>query len=221
IIEKRGHVGGNIYCRKIADVIVHQYGAHIFHTNDRGIWNYVNALTPFNNYVNAPLACYKGKLYNLPFNMNTFNQLWGLTKPDEVKAKIAQQVAAVNIDKPKNLEEQALAMVGKDIYETFIKGYTEKQWGRKATELPPFIIKRLPLRFSYNNNYFNDRYQGIPEGGYNKLINALLKGIEVKLNTDYLENKQELNKKAITILYTGSLDAFYNFRFGRLNYRSL
>lgn len=221
VIEKREHTGGNIYCRKIEDIIVHEYGAHIFHTNNKGIWDYVNAFVPFNNYINSPLACYKGQLYNLPFNMNTFYQLWGIKNPDEVKRKIAEQVAEAGIISPKNLEEQALGLVGRDIYETFIKSYTEKQWGRKGTELPAFIIKRIPLRFSFNNNYFNDQYQGIPDGGYNLLIKRLLNGIEVKLHVDYLENKYELDKKSEYVLYTGSLDAFYHYRFGMLNYRSL
>lgn len=221
VVEKREHTGGNIYCRKINGIIVHEYGAHIFHTNDRVIWDYVNSFVSFNSYINSPLASYKGRLYNLPFNMNTFYQLWGIKNPDEVKKKIVKQVTEANIISPKNLEEQALVMVGRDIYEIFIKGYTEKQWGRKASELPAFIIKRIPLRFSFNNNYFNDRYQGIPEGGYNLLIKKLLNGIEVKLSVDYLKNRDELNLKSKYILFTGSLDAFYDFRFGMLNYRSL
>ncbi|RFM35840.1 UDP-galactopyranose mutase [Chitinophaga silvisoli] len=221
VVDRRSHRGGNVYCENIQDINVHKYGAHIFHTNDKDIWDYVNSFVPFNHYVNSPLADYKGELYNLPFNMNTFYQLWKVKTPQQAKDKIASQVASLNIKEPANLEEQALSLVGPDIYEKLIKGYTEKQWGRKATELPSFIIKRLPLRFTYNNNYFNDKYQGIPVGGYNKLIDGLLDGIEVRLDVDYLKSKEELDQLATTVVFTGQLDEYYNFRFGKLQYRSL
>lgn len=221
VIDKRSHMGGNVYCENIDGINVHRYGAHIFHTNDKVIWDYVNSFVEFNRYTNSPLAYYKGKIFNLPFNMNTFYQLWNIKTPEEAKRKIEQQIKSLNISTPRNLEEQALSLVGKDIYEILIKGYTEKQWGRKATELPPFIIKRLPVRFTYDNNYFNDKYQGIPMGGYNKLVKKLLKGIEVKLDTDYLSSKYELNVLASKIIFTGQLDEFYNFHFGHLEYRTL
>lgn len=221
VVDRRSHRGGNVYCENIQDINVHKYGAHIFHTNDKDIWDYVNSFVPFNHYINSPIADYKGELYNLPFNMNTFYQLWKVKTPQEAKDKIEAQVASLNIKEPANLEEQALSLVGPDIYEKLIKGYTEKQWGRKATELPAFIIKRLPLRFTYNNNYFNDKYQGIPIGGYNKLIDGLLEGIEVRLDIDYLQAKEELDALATTIVFTGQLDEYYNFRFGKLQYRSL
>ena len=221
VIDRRQHCGGNVYCENVNGINVHKYGAHIFHTNDKPIWDYVNSYVQFNNYVNSPLAIYKDELYNLPFNMNTFHQLWKVKTPQEAKEKIAEQVAALNIGDPQNLEEQALSLVGVDIYEKLIRGYTEKQWGRKASELPAFIIKRLPLRFTYNNNYFNDKYQGIPIGGYNLLIEGLLEGIEVRLNTDFFAAREELSALAQKVVFTGQLDEFYNYRFGQLEYRSL
>ena len=221
VIDKRNHIGGNVYCEEKEGINVHKYGAHIFHTNDKKIWDYVNALAPFNRYTNSPIANYKGKLYNLPFNMNTFYQLWGVKTPEEAKKKIAEQVKEAGIDNPQNLEEQALSLVGKDIYEKLIKGYTEKQWGRKATELPAFIIKRLPFRFTFDNNYFNDRYQGIPIGGYNVLTNKLLKGVEVILSVDYFKDKEHWDSLADKIVYTGKIDSFYDYKFGKLQYRSL
>jgi UDP-galactopyranose mutase len=221
VIDKRGHAGGNVYNENIEGINVHKYGAHIFHTNDKAIWDYVNSFVEFNNYINSPLANYKGRLYNLPFNMNTFYQLWKVKTPQEAADKIKEQVERSGIVDPQNLEEQAIALVGIDIYKTLIKGYTEKQWGRKATDLPKNIIKRLPIRFTYNNNYFNDRYQGIPIGGYNKLIDGLLAGIEVRLNIDFFEVREELAMQADTLVYTGKLDEFYNYRFGYLEYRSL
>lgn len=221
VIDKRPHAGGNVYCRQIDGINVHTYGAHIFHTNDKPIWDYVNSFVEFNRYTNSPLAVYKDELYNLPFNMNTFYQLWKVRTPDEAQARIREQVASLNIGTPRNLEEQALLLVGTDIYEKLIKGYTEKQWGRKATELPPSIIKRLPVRFTYNNNYFNDKYQGIPVGGYNLLINGLLKDIEVRCNADFFSAHQEWSGLAEKIVFTGQLDEFYGYRFGPLEYRSL
>lgn len=220
VIDKRKHIGGNTYCENVDGINVHKYGAHIFHTNDEKIWNYVNQFVPFNNYINSPLANYKGKLYNLPFNMNTFYQVWGEQNPQKVKEIIESQKLENN-KKPKNLEEQAISLVGKDIYEMFIKGYTEKQWGRACTELPAFIIKRLPVRFTFNNNYFKDKYQGIPEGGYNILTNALLSGIDVKTNVDFFENRKELSQKAHKIVFTGLIDQFYDYKYGSLSYRSL
>jgi UDP-galactopyranose mutase len=221
ILEKRNHSGGNVYCENHNGIQVHKYGAHIFHTNDEYTWNYVNNLTPFNDFIHSPVASYNDKFYNLPLNMNTFQQLWNITDPAEAIKKIEEQSAQEKVISPANLEEQALSMVGRDIYETLIKGYTEKQWGRKATELPAFIIKRLPLRFTFDNNYFNDKYQGIPVDGYNKLIEALLKGIEVKTDIDYLENKEQWNNLADKIVYTGKPDALFNNQFGKLEYRSL
>ncbi len=221
VIDKRNHLGGNVYCEEKEGINVHKYGAHIFHTNDKKIWDYVNSFVEFNRYTNSPLANYKGTLYNLPFNMNTFYQLWGVKTPEEAKAKIKEQVDVLNIKKPKNLEEQALSLVGTDIYEKLIKGYTEKQWGRKATELPAFIIKRLPVRFTFDNNYFNDTYQGIPVGGYNKLIEGLLKGIETKTNIDYFQEKENLDSLAETVVFTGKIDEYFNYQFGKLAYRSL
>lgn len=221
VIDKREHSGGNIYCEKIENINVHKYGAHIFHTNDKEIWEYVNQFVEFNRYTNSPIAFYRDEVYNLPFNMNTFNQLWGVKTPEEAKAKIQEQVKESGITDPQNLEEQAISLVGIDIYNKLIKGYTEKQWGRKATELPAFIIKRLPVRFTYDNNYFNDKYQGIPIGGYNKLTEGLLKGIEIKLNTDFFENREELTKLADKIVFTGKIDEFYDNQFGCLEYRSL
>lgn len=221
VIDKRNHAGGNIYCEKIEDINVHKYGAHIFHTNDKAIWDYVNQFVDFNRYTNSPVAFFKDEVYNLPFNMNTFHQLWGVRTPEEAKAKIEEQVKASGIINPKNLEEQAISLVGIDIYEKLIKGYTEKQWGRKATELPAFIIKRLPVRFTYDNNYFNDKYQGIPIGGYNKLIEGLLEGIEVKLNVDFFDNREFYTQLADKIVFTGKIDEYYNNQFGTLEYRSL
>lgn len=221
VIDKRNHIGGNIYCENIEGINVHKYGAHIFHTNNKKVWDYVNNFVEFNRYTNSPIAKYKDKIYNLPFNMNTFYQLWGVKTPKEARDKINSQINEANINEPKNLEEQAISLVGKDIYEILIKEYTEKQWGRKATELPAFIIKRLPVRFTYDNNYFNDKYQGIPIGGYNKLINKLLDGIEVKLNTDFFESREDLQDKAKKIVFTGMIDEFYNYNFGALEYRSL
>jgi len=221
VIDKRNHTGGNIYCEKTEDINVHKYGAHIFHTSNRRVWDYVNSFVTFNRYTNSPLANYKGELYNLPFNMNTFRQLWGVITPAEAKAKIAEQTASLGITEPKNLEEQALVLVGPDIYYKLIKGYTEKQWGRKATEIPAFIIKRLPLRFTYDNNYFNDSYQGIPIGGYNVLIDGLLKGIEVRTGVDFFADRAQLEGLARHIIYTGKIDQFFDYRFGTLEYRSL
>lgn len=221
VIDKRNHIGGNVFCENIEGINVHKYGAHIFHTNDKNIWDYVNQFAEFNNYINSPLSFSKGKLYNLPFNMNTFYQLWNLSKPEDVKRKIEQQIREYGFENPKNLEEQALSLVGKDIYETLIKEYTEKQWGRKASELPAFIIKRLPVRFTFDNNYFNDKYQGIPIGGYNKIINGLLKNIETQVETDFFENRNYFESIADKIIFTGKIDAFFDYRFGKLEYRSL
>lgn len=222
VIEKRSHIAGNIYTEKIEDINVHKYGAHIFHTSNKAIWDYVNSFVEFNRYTNSPIANYKGKLYNLPFNMNTFYQLWGVKTPEEARIEIEKQRADyAHINEPQNLEEQALVLGGKDIYEKLIKGYTEKQWGRPATELPAFIIRRLPFRFTFDNNYFNDTYQGIPIGGYTKLIRALLKDIEIRTETDYFENKYEFDSLATKIVYTGKIDEFYNYQFGNLEYRSL
>ena len=221
VIEKRNHVGGNIYCKNIEGINVHMYGAHIFHTNNKEVWNYVNNLCEFNNYINSPVANYKGELYNLPFNMNTFYQLWKVKTPNEAKAKIEEQLREVNIGEPKNLEEQAIKLIGKDVYEKLVKGYTEKQWGKRATELPAFIIKRLPVRFTFDNNYFNDRYQGIPNGGYNVIIEKLLDGVEVKLNTDFFQDREYFEGIADKVVFTGMIDEFYNYKFGELEYRSL
>jgi len=221
VIEKRDHLGGNIYCENIEGINVHKYGAHIFHTNDETIWNYVNQFAQFNQYINSPVAIAKGKLYNLPFNMNTFYQLWGTKTPEEAQQKINQQILESGTENPSNLEEQAISLVGKDIYETLIKEYTEKQWGKKATELPNFIIKRLPVRFTFDNNYFNDRYQGIPIGGYNIIIEKLLQDIECKTNTDYFNDRINLNKLAKKIVFTGRIDEFFDYEYGMLEYRSL
>lgn len=221
VIDQRSHIGGNVYCEKIENINVHKYGAHIFHTNDEKIWNYVNQFADFNHYVNSPISISKGKIYNLPFNMNTFYQLWGKSKPKEVKNIIEKQIKEYGVANPKNLEEQALSLVGKDVYETLIKEYTEKQWGRKATDLPAFIIKRLPVRFTFDNNYFNDKYQGIPEGGYTKIIKKMLDGIDVKLNTNYFDNKEYFNSLAKKIVFTGKIDEFFEYQFGQLEYRSL
>ncbi|MCQ2082680.1 MAG: UDP-galactopyranose mutase [Lachnospiraceae bacterium] len=221
VIDKRNHIAGNCYTENIEGINVHKYGAHIFHTSNKQVWDYVNSLVEFNRYTNSPVAMSKGKLYNLPFNMNTFNQLWGVHTPVEAQAKIAEQRAASGITEPCNLEEQALTLVGKDIYEALIKEYTEKQWGRKCSELPASIIKRLPIRFTFDNNYFNDLYQGIPCGGYTKLVEKMLEGIEVRLNTDFLENRTELEPIADRVVYTGPIDEFFEYRFGNLEYRSL
>lgn len=223
VIEKRSHIGGNIYTEEIEGIHVHKYGAHIFHTNDKKIWEYINRFAEFNRYTNSPIANFNGEIYNLPFNMNTFNKLWGVRTPEEAKYKIEEQKAAFNIEKPKNLEEQAISLVGFDVYDKLIKGYTEKQWGRKATELPPFIIKRLPVRFTYDNNYFNDKYQGIPIGGYTQIIEKLLDSdlIDVELNMDFFKSKEEYLNKFPRIVYTGMIDQFFNYRFGTLEYRSL
>lgn len=221
VIDRRSQVGGNIYCAHKEGIDVHSYGAHIFHTSDADTWNFVNSFVSFNHYINSPLAIFKDKVYNLPFNMNTFYQLWGLRDPMLVKAKIAEQVKKAGIEKPRNLEEQAISLVGTDIYEVLIKGYTEKQWGRPCADLPAFIIKRLPVRFTFDNNYFDDCYQGIPEGGYNRLTEGLLKGIEVQLGRDYLRERDHFDSLADHIVYTGPIDAFYGYRLGTLAYRSL
>lgn len=221
VIDRRAHLGGNIYCENNDGINIHKYGAHIFHTNDKAIWDYVNQFATFNNYINSPLSLSKGKLYNLPFNMNTFHQLWGVKTPAEAKDIIEGQIKEYGFSKPKNLEEQALSLIGKDIYETLIKEYTEKQWGKKATELPAFIIKRLPVRYTFDNNYFNDRYQGIPIGGYNTITEGLLKGIETRTDVDFLKNKNELEDLANKIVYTGNIDEYYDYKFGKLEYRSL
>ncbi|MCB2357867.1 UDP-galactopyranose mutase [Clostridium estertheticum] len=221
VIDKRNHIGGNIYTKEIEGINVHEYGAHIFHTSNKGVWNYINNFVEFNRYTNYPVAIYKDEIYNLPFNMNTFSKLWGVKTPTQAKAKIQEQLEQSNIGEPKNLEEQAIKLVGKDIYEKLIKGYTEKQWGTKATQLPAFIIKRIPVRFTYDNNYFNDKYQGVPIGGYTKIIKKMLEGIEVRTNTDFFENRVELEGIADKILFTGMIDQFYNYKFGTLEYRSL
>lgn len=228
IIDKRSHVGGNIYCDKIYGINVHRYGAHIFHTNNKHVWDFVNKFVDFNRYTNSPVANYKGKLYNLPFNMNTFYQMWGVISPAEAKAKIEEQRAEAvknmleeGFYEPRNLEEQAITLIGKDIYEKLIKGYTEKQWGRKCTDLPAFIIKRLPVRFVYDNNYFKDKYQGIPIGGYNKLIDGLIDGIEVRTGVDFFENRSYWEDIAEKIVFTGKIDEFYDYRFGKLEYRTV
>lgn len=221
VIDRRDHIAGNIYCENIHDINVHKYGAHIFHTSDKKIWDYVNQFAEFNNYINSPIARYKNELYNLPFNMNTFSKMWNIVTPQEAKDIIASQIADLNITEPKNLEEQALSLVGRDVYEKLIKGYTEKQWGRDCKELPSFIIKRLPLRFVYDNNYFNDRFQGIPMGGYTKIVEKMLDGIEVRLNTNYLDNREEFDAMADKIVYTGMIDQFYDYKLGVLEYRSV
>ena len=228
VIDKRPHLGGNIYCEEVEGIHVHKYGAHIFHTDNKKVWDFVNAIVPFNRYTNSPIANYQGKQYNLPFNMNTFYRMWGVITPEEAKKKIDEQKAdavaamqAAGVQEPRNLEEQALMLIGRDIYETLIKGYTEKQWGRKCTDLPAFIIKRLPVRFVYDNNYFNDKYQGIPIGGYNLLIDGLLEGVETRVNTDFLENRPYWESVADKIVYTGAIDAYYDYQFGRLDWRTV
>lgn len=221
VIDKRDHVGGNIYTEEIEGIQVHMYGAHIFHTSNKKVWDYVNAIVPFNRFTNMPLARYKEALYNLPFNMNTFYQMWGTKTPEEARHKIREQVAKCYTDAPRNLEEQAINLVGPDIYEKLIKGYTEKQWGMPATALPAFIIKRLPVRYTYDNNYFNDLYQGIPIGGYTKLIENLLRGIEVRLSTDFFENRPDMMACADKVVFTGMIDAYFDYSRGHLAYRSL
>lgn len=221
VIDKRNHIAGNIYTENVSGINVHKYGAHIFHTSDKEVWEYVNQFAEFNNYINSPIAIYKDELYNLPFNMNTFSKMWGIRTPDEAKKKIAEQVAELNIKEPKNLEEQALSLVGTDVYTKLVKGYTEKQWGRDCKDLPAFIIKRLPCRFTYDNNYFNDRYQGIPVGGYTKMVEKMLEGIEIRLDTDYFELIKEEPDIAKKIIYTGCIDEFFEYQYGPLNYRSV
>ena len=221
VIDKRSHIGGNVYTETVEGINVHVYGAHIFHTNNSEVWNYVNQFAQFNRFTNSPVANYKGQLYSLPFNMYTFNQMWGVVTPAEAQEKIQSQRSAAGITEPKNLEEQAISLVGTDIYEKLVKGYTEKQWGRPCAELPPFIIKRLPVRFTFDNNYFNALYQGIPMGGYTNLVERMLQGIEVRLNTDYLEQKQELDALAKRVVYTGPIDAYFGYRLGALEYRSV
>lgn len=221
VIDKRGHIAGNIYCEDMDGIHVHKYGAHIFHTSNKKVWEYVNQFAEFNHYVNSPVAVYKDELYNLPFNMNTFSKMWGVKTPEEAQAKIEEQRAELNITEPKNLEEQALSLAGRDVYEKLIKGYTEKQWGRPCTELPAFIIKRLPFRFMYDNNYFNDRYQGIPVGGYTPVVEKMLDGIPVKLNTDYFTFIKENPEIADKTLFTGMIDEFYRYKLGALEYRTV
>lgn len=221
VVDKRPHIAGNVYTEDVEDIHVHKYGAHIFHTNNRTVWNYVNQFAEFNRFTNSPVANYHGELYSLPFNMYTFNQMWGVVTPEEAAAKIEEQRKAAGITNPQNLEEQAISLVGTDIYEKLIKGYTEKQWGRPCTELPAFIIKRLPVRLTFDNNYFNALYQGIPVGGYTNMVANMLKGIAVKLNCDYLENKEELDKLADKVVYTGPIDAYFNYDLGPLEYRSV
>lgn len=228
VIDKRSQLGGNLYCEEKEGINIHKYGAHIFHTHSKRVWEFVNSLVEFNRYTNSPVANYQGQLYNLPFNMNTFYQMWGTKTPEEASAKIEEQrqealkkINEAGIKEPRNLEEQALLLIGRDIYEKLIKGYTEKQWGRKCTDLPAFIIKRLPVRFVFDNNYFNDKYQGIPIGGYNKLINALLEGIETKVNTDYFEDREYWNNIAEKIVFTGKIDKYFDYQFGKLEYRTV
>lgn len=228
VIDKRPHLGGNLYCEKIEGINVHKYGAHIFHTSNKEVWDFVNSIVEFNRYTNCPVANYQGRLYNLPFNMNTFYQMWGVKTPEEARVKIEEQKAeavakmrAAGVTEPRNLEEQALTLIGKDIYERLIKGYTEKQWGRRCSELPAFIIKRLPVRFVFDNNYFNDTYQGIPIGGYNKLIEGLLEGVETRTNVDFFANRTYWESLADKIVFTGKIDEFYDYRFGKLEYRTV
>lgn len=228
VIDKRSHLGGNVYCENIEGINVHKYGAHIFHTNNKEVWDFVNSIVPFNRYTNSPVANYRGKLFNLPFNMNTFYQMWGVITPEEAAAKIEEQkteavakMKAEGASEPRNLEEQGLCLVGKDIFEKLIKEYTEKQWGRKCKELPAFIIKRLPVRFVFDNNYFNDKYQGIPIGGYNKLIDGLLDGVETKVNTNFFENRKSWENIADMIVYTGQLDEYFGYKYGKLDWRTV
>lgn len=228
VIDKRQHLGGNVYCENVEGINVHKYGAHIFHTSNKKIWDFVNSIVEFNRYTNSPVANYQGKLYNLPFNMNTFYQMWGVITPEKAHEKIEAQRKEVlammrekGVTEPRNLEEQALTLVGKDIYEKLIKGYTEKQWGRKCTELPAFIIRRLPVRLVYDNNYFNDKYQGIPIGGYNRLVSGLLEGVETKTGVDFFDNREYWESVADKIVFTGKIDEFYDYRFGKLEYRTV
>ena len=221
VVEKRNHIGGNIYTENIEGINVHKYGAHIFHTSNKKVWDYINQFAEFNNYINSPIAVYHDELYNLPFNMNTFSKLWGIKTPLEAQEKIEQERKAYYKENPANLEEQAINLVGLTIYEKLIKGYTAKQWGRQCNELPSFIIKRLPVRFTYDNNYFNDRYQGIPMGGYTQIIEKMLKGIEVRLNTNFLDHRDEYMSLAKNIIYTGPIDEFFDYKFGALEYRSV
>ena len=225
VIDKRPHVGGNLYCEEVEGINVHKYGAHIFHTNSKKVWDFVNSIVEFNRYTNCPVANYKGDLYNLPFNMNTFNRMWGVRTPSEAEAKIAEQraeaVVALAGREPANLEEQALTLVGRDIFEKLIKGYTEKQWGRSCKELPAFIIKRLPVRMVFDNNYFNDRYQGIPIGGYNKLIDGLLEGVDVRTGIDFFTEREKWEAMADKVVFTGKIDEYYGYRFGKLEYRTV
>ncbi len=221
VVDRRPNIGGNVYTEKVEGINVHKYGAHIFHTNNKTVWDFVNRFATFNRFTNSPVANYRGELYSLPFNMYTFNKMWGVVTPQEAEDKIREQKQAAGIEVPKNLEEQAISLVGTDIYEKLIKGYTEKQWGRPCTELPAFIIKRLPVRFTFDNNYFNALYQGIPVGGYTRMVANMLEGIEVKLGTDYLENKKEYDAIADTVVYTGPIDAYFGYRLGYLQYRSV
>ena len=221
VIDKRNHVGGNIYTENIDGINVHKYGAHIFHTSNKEIWEYVQQFAEFNHYINSPIANYKGEIYNLPFNMNTFHKLWGVITPQEAQDKIKEQIKDLNITEPQNAEEQALLLVGKDIYEKLVKGYTEKQWGRPATEIPAFVIRRLPLRFTYNNNYFNDPYQGIPKGGYTQIVEKMLEGIDVELNTDFYEKYRDYKRVANKLVFTGMIDQYFDYKLGVLEYRSL
>ena len=221
VIDKRDHVAGNIYTENVAGINVHKYGAHIFHTNDKAVWEYITQFAEFNRYTNSPVANYNGELYSLPFNMYTFNKMWGVITPDEAKVKIAEQRAAAGITEPKNLEEQAISLVGTDIYEKLVKCYTEKQWGRPCSELPAFIIRRLPVRFTFDNNYFNALYQGIPIGGYTAMVERILEGVEVRLGVDYLENKEELDALCDKVVYTGPIDAYFGYCYGPLGYRSV
>jgi UDP-galactopyranose mutase len=228
VIDKRPHVGGNLYCKQIEGINVHMYGAHIFHTSNREVWDFVNSIVPFNRYTNSPVANYKGRLYNLPFNMNTFYQMWGVLTPAEAEAKVEEQrqeavdaMRRAGVSEPRNLEEQALLLVGRDIYERLVKGYTEKQWGRRCDELPAFIIRRLPLRFVFDNNYFNDSYQGVPIGGYNKLIDGLLEGVETLTGTDYFSDRAHWHSAARQIVFTGKVDEYFDYRMGRLEYRTV
>ena len=221
VIDKRPNLGGNLYCEEVSGINVHKYGPHIFHTSNKKVWTFVNSIVEFNRFTESPVAFYKGKAYNLPFNMNTFSQMWGVLTPEEAQNKINEQRKEMEGKTPTNLEEQAISLVGRDIYERLIKGYTEKQWGRKCTELPPFIIRRLPVRFVYDNNYFNDIYQGVPIGGYNKLIEGLLAGIETKVNTDFFANRKEFELMADKIVFTGKIDEFYDYQYGKLEYRTV
>ena len=221
VVEKRDHIAGNIYCETVDDIHVHKYGAHIFHTSNKKVWDYINTFAEFNNYINSPVASYKDELYNLPFNMNTFSKMWGIKTPQEAKDIIAKQIKELDIKEPKNLEEQALSLVGQDVYQKLIKGYTEKQWGRDCKDLPSFIIKRLPVRFVFDNNYFNDTYQGIPVGGYNKLIEGLLEGVETRMNVDFFADRTYCESLADKIVFTGKIDEFYGYCFGKLEYRTV